>query len=181
MLDDYLPIYDFHEAHRIFTWAPPHAVMDSARRLRPPELPLLIVLMGVRGLPALLSGRPLPVRGSIVDAFRRGGFVVLEDTPNELVLGAVGRFWRASGDMARIDPERFREFAEPGWAKGALNFRVEEVEGRTVLTTETRVLCTDAGARRRFRRYWALIRPGQRRHPRGVVAGNSPARERQAA
>jgi hypothetical protein len=71
------------------------------------------------------------VRGSIVDAFRRGGFVVLEDTRNELVLGAVGRFWRASGDMARIDPERFREFAEPGWAKGALNFRVEEVEGRT--------------------------------------------------
>jgi hypothetical protein len=154
MLDDYLPIYDFHEAHRISTCAPPDAVMDSARRLRPHELPLLIVLMGVRGLPALLSGRPLPVRGSIVDAFRRGGFVVLEDTRNELVLGAVGRFWRASGDMAPIDPERFREFAEPGWAKGALNFRVEQVEGSTVLTTETRVLCTDAGARRRFRRYW---------------------------
>jgi hypothetical protein len=43
--------------------------------------------------------------------------------------------------------------------EGVLNFRVEQVEGRTVLTTETRVLCTDPGARRRFRRYWALIRP----------------------
>jgi hypothetical protein len=62
--------------------------------------------------------------------------------------------------MARIDPERFREFSEPGWAKAAFNFRVEEVEGRTVLTTVTRVFCTDEGARRRFRRYWMLIRPG---------------------
>jgi hypothetical protein len=45
-------------------------------------------------------------------------------------------------------------------AKGAVSLRVEGVAGRTVLTTETRVLCTDEGARRRFRRYWALIRPG---------------------
>lgn len=159
MLEDFLPVYDFHEVHRISTWAGPEAVMESARQLRPHELPLLVVLMGIRGLPALLSGRRLPARGSIVDAFRRGGFVVLEDTRGELVLGAVGRFWRASGDMARVDPERFREFTEPGWAKGTLNFRVEEAKGRTVLTTETRVLCTDEGARRRFRRYWALIRP----------------------
>jgi hypothetical protein len=100
------------------------------------------------------SFRRLPVRASILDAFRRGGFVVHEDTRDELVLGAVGRFWRASGGMARIDPERFREFSEPGWAKGAFNFRVEEVEGRTVLTTETRVCCTDESARRSFRRYW---------------------------
>jgi hypothetical protein len=159
MLDDFLPVYDFHEVHRISTWAAPDAVMESARRLRPHELPLLVVLMGIRGLPALLKGRRLPVRESIVDAFRRGGFTVLEDTRGELVLGAVGRFWRASGDMARVDPKRFQEFTEPGWAS-AVNLRVEEVEGRTVLTTETRVLCTDEGARRRFRRYWALIRPG---------------------
>lgn len=160
MLDDFLPVYDFHEAHRISIDAPPEAVMESARRLPPRELPLLVVLMALRGLPALLRGRRLPVRGSILEAFRRGGFVVLQDTREELVLGAVGRFWRASGAMARIDPERFREFSEPGWAKAAFSFRVDEVEGRTVLTTVTRVFCTDEGARRRFRRYWMLIRPG---------------------
>jgi hypothetical protein len=71
----------------------------------------------------------------------------------------VGRFWRASGDMARIDPERFREFAEPGWAKGALNFRVEEVEGRT-FSPPRPVCCAQTQVRRRrFRRYRALIRP----------------------
>ena len=32
--------------------------------------------------------------------------------------------------------------------------------GATRLTTETRVLCADAGSRRRFRVYWAVVRPG---------------------
>jgi hypothetical protein len=80
MLDDFLPVYDFHEVHRVSIDAPPGAVMESARRLRPHELPLLVALMALRGLPALLRGRRLPVRGSILDAFRRGGFVVLQDT-----------------------------------------------------------------------------------------------------
>jgi hypothetical protein len=117
MLDDFLPIYHFHEVHRISASAGPDAVMDSVPRLRSNEVPLLVVLMAVRGLPALLRGRRLPVRGSLVDAFRRGGFAVLEDTREELVLGAVGRFWRAPGDMTRIAPERFRDFAEPGWRR----------------------------------------------------------------
>jgi hypothetical protein len=160
MLDDFLPVYDFHEVHRTFTPAPPGAVMQSARRLLPHEVPLLVVLMAIRNLPALLRGRRPVIRGSMLDAFRRGGFVVLEDASDELVLGAVGRFWRASGGLARIEPERFREFAEPGWAKAAFNFRVDEVGGRTIVSTETRILCTDEGARRKFRRYWLLIRPG---------------------
>jgi hypothetical protein len=160
MLDDFLPLYDFHEVHRISTSAPPGTVMDSARRLLPHELPLLVALMAVRSVPALLRGGRLPARRSILDAFRGAGFVVLEDTSDEMVLGVVGRFWRPSGGITRIEPERFRNFAEPGWAKAAVNFRVEGLDGRTILTTETRVLCTDEGARRKFRRYWRLIRPG---------------------
>jgi hypothetical protein len=51
MLDDFLPVYDFHEVHRISTWAAPDAVMESARRLRPHELPLLVVLMAFEASP----------------------------------------------------------------------------------------------------------------------------------
>jgi hypothetical protein len=81
MLDDFLPVYDFHEVHRISTPAPPGAVMQSIRPLLSREVPLLVVLLAIRGLPALLRGRRLAVRGSILDAFRRCGFVVLEATP----------------------------------------------------------------------------------------------------
>ncbi|HYN50366.1 MAG TPA: hypothetical protein VES62_05525 [Thermoleophilaceae bacterium] len=157
MLDEFLPHYDFNEVHSIACSAPPAAVMKAARELTPRELPLLVALMAIRSVPALARGRRLPVRGTILDAFLRGGFVILKDEPDELVLGAVGRFWQASGGMARIEPKRFSSFAEPGWTKAAFGFRVE---GCTVLTTETRVLATDDGARRKFGHYWRLIRPG---------------------
>ena len=133
--------------------------MSSARELTPRELPLLVMLMAIRSLPALARGRRAPMRGTIVDAFRRGGFVILEDTPDELVLGAIGRFWRASGGMKHVEPDRFRGFSDPGWAKVAFAFRVEQIDARTVLETETRVVATDHAARLKFGRYWRLIRP----------------------
>ncbi len=176
MLEDFLRDHHFEELHRISCSAPPAAVMRSARELTPRELPLLVVLMAIRGLPALARGRRLRVRGTIVDAFRRGGFVVLEDTPDELVLGTVGRFWQAAGGIRRIEPDRFRGFDEPGWAKVAFSFRVEQIDGVTVLQTETRVLATDEGARRRFGRYWRLVRPGSGGDPGGLAARHSPAR-----
>lgn len=160
MLDDHLPAYDFNELHRISISATPGVVMTAARELTLRELPLLTVLMGVRSIPALGRGRRPPAGGRIIDAFARGGFVTLEDTPAELVFGAVGRFWRASGDLKPIEAARFREFDAPGWAKAAFNFRAEAANARTVLYTETRVRGTDEHARRMFRRYWLLIRPG---------------------
>lgn len=157
MLDDFLPRYDFSEVHSTTCSAPPAAVMEAARELTPRELPLLVALMAVRSLPALARGRRPAVRGTILEGFRRGGFVVLEDAPAELVLGAVGRFWQPSGGITRIEKTRFRDFAEPGFAKAVFNLRVE---GSSVLRTETRVLATDADARRKFGRYWRVIRPG---------------------
>ena len=49
----------------------------------------------------------------------------------------------------------FLTFAEPGYAKMALSYRLEN----GLLTTETRVRLTDADAHRSFRRYWLVIRP----------------------
>jgi hypothetical protein len=133
--------------------------MAAARQVTPREVPLMVALMAVRSLPALLRRRRPRSSGSILDGFRRGGFVVLEERPHELVAGGVGRFWQPSGGLRRVAPDRFRDFSEPGWAKAAFNFRVEREGAWTLLSTETRVLATDDGARRRFGRYWRLIRP----------------------
>jgi hypothetical protein len=159
-LDDFLPAYDVHEVHSIAVAAPPAAVMEATRELTPRELPLLVALMALRGLPALVRGRRLPVRGSILDAFRRSGFVALRETPEELVFGGIGRFWEPSGGLRRIEPDGFGDFDEPGYAKAAFNFAVERRGAKTVLSTETRVAGTDERARRRFGRYWRLIQPG---------------------
>jgi hypothetical protein len=160
MLDELLPHYDVNETHSISTSAAPAAVMDAIGALTPGEVPVLVVLMAIRSVPALLQRRRLPVRGPLLDGFRKGGFVQLSETPDELVLGAVGRFWQPSGGLRRIEAAEFAGFVEPGWAKAAFNLQVERVGARTVLSTETRIATTDERARRSFARYWRVIHPG---------------------
>lgn len=59
------------------------------------------------------------------------------------------------------DPSPFIQFDEPGFAKAAVNFRVTgRGDVTSLLTTETRILCTDPDSRRRFERYWFFVHPG---------------------
>jgi hypothetical protein len=161
-LDEFLPDYDVNEIHSTRIAAPPDAVMAAVRSLTAREVPVLVALMAVRTLPARLRGRRRRAReGTILEGFLRGGFVTLADRPHELVVGAVGRFWRASGDVRRVSADEFSPFREPGYAKAAFNMQAQPLaEGGTLLTTETRIQPTDDHARRRFRRYWLLVHPG---------------------
>ena len=96
-----------------------------------------------------------------LDAMLSEGFSLLEERPDEeLLLGTVGRFWRARGELCATSADRFCEPAPPGTAKAAWNFAVStRADGATELRTETRVLCADAVTRRRFGAYWMLIKP----------------------
>ena len=79
-----------------------------------------------------------------------------------MVAGTFGRFWtlREQANMqAPLGLEDFHAFERPGWAKAAMTLRIEpRDDGSSTLVTETRVLCMDERARRRFAPYWALIR-----------------------
>ncbi|HEV7517478.1 MAG TPA: hypothetical protein VGR07_14350 [Thermoanaerobaculia bacterium] len=60
-----------------------------------------------------------------------------------------------------LSPAGFAALDRPGYAKAAINFRVEDDgNGWSRLVTETRVYATDASARRRFATYWRIIVPG---------------------
>jgi hypothetical protein len=160
-LDAQLPAYDVNEVHALVVDAPPAEVLAAARELTPRDVPLLVLLSAVRSLPAILMGRRRLPRGTILDGFHRLGFVALEDGPRRLAFGGIGRFWTVEGGMRRIEPAEFEGFAEPGYAKAAFDFSTRpDGAGRTILSTETRVLATDEHARRCFRRYWRLIHPG---------------------
>lgn len=158
-LDNALPNYDVRERHSIAVKAAPATVLEEVVRMTPRDVPVMAALMALRSLPSLLLGRGALGVGlrPIVQQFERAGFVRLATAEDELVLGAVGRFWHPSGGLTRVSAEGFAAFAEPGWAKAAVNFRAARAGGRTLLTTETRVLATDDAARRSFRRYWRLI------------------------
>ena len=172
LLDAVLPHADFSERHAIAVDGPPERALAAAREVTLADMPVARLLFALRGLP----GRS----GSVYEAMRRTTFVELGEEPGrEFVLGAIGRPWRLRGGMLRdVD---FHGFAEPGYAKMAINFACD---GST-LSTETRVLLTDEASRRRFRRYWFAIRPfsglirrlwlgaAKRRAERGSAAGDA--------
>ncbi len=167
LLDDLMPTYEFNEVHRIRIHASPGAVYVALKEVTPGEMPLVRVLFGLRSLPAHLMGHQgLPTRKTepLYAQMLNGGFVSLGEVPGEeLVVGVVGQMWKLRGDTPapRITGKHaFVAFNAPGFAKGAMNFALRQVDDGAELTTETRVQTTDSGAHHGFARYWRVIRPG---------------------
>jgi hypothetical protein len=162
LIDRYLPDFDVHERHHALVDAPPDRTYEAVRRLDLSRSKTVRRLLAARGIPGTVRKRRRPGRTTLtIDDLVRGGFVVLEEEPgSEIVLGVVGRFWRAKDAIRRVGPAEFAAYAEPGMAKGAWNFRVEPIsDERSVVITETRVRCTDDEGRRKFVLYWAAIGP----------------------
>jgi hypothetical protein len=144
---DALPEYDVRARHALRVDAAPDVALAAARSVTAREAPLLRLLFRLRGLRAS-GGRPL------WEDMAGEGFTPLDDD----TLVAIGRPWTLRGGLrprSELLGGGFAGFAEPGWAKLAMDFRFEHGE----LVTETRVLLTDGVARRRFRRYWLVVRP----------------------
>ena len=90
------------------------------------------------------------------------GWGILADAPgHEIVMGAVTQPWQANVVFRGLPPDEFAAFNEPGYVKIAWTLRAEAVsDGESIARTETRVMATDADARRKFRWYWARFSPG---------------------
>lgn len=170
IIDRFLPEHEWNEVHSVEIAAPPAAVLDALRKVTADEIALLRVLFALRRLPGRLLGRAscnaggeaARDRGPVLEGILRSGFVLLDEDPErEVLVGTVGRFWQARPENAEVGgAEAFLAFEEPGWAKAAMNFSVAESGRGTRLTTETRIVATDARARRRFGAYWRVVRPG---------------------
>jgi hypothetical protein len=154
LMDEVLPQFDVRSYHARHVDAPPEWVAEAVEVFQFGRAASL--LFKLRGL-------PLP-SGSIREMLTQSGFTVLAERPGvEVVAGINGQFW-SHGDLTHTEAPRdlqsFRAFDRPGWAQGAMSLRIEPLEdGRTRLSTETRVRCVDPAARRRFTIYWMLIKP----------------------
>ena len=128
-------------------------------------MPLVRTLFALRSMPARVRrGRGLPAepRRSLAEQMVGFGFVPLAEDGHEVVLGFVGQPWRLTGgSMPRLASARaWLDFDEPGYVKAAMSFRAVADGSSTKLETETRIHATDPTSRRRFGRYWLVIRPG---------------------
>jgi hypothetical protein len=90
--------------------------------------------------------RGLPTRGdaSIFQQMLATGFAEVRESDSELVLAAAGQPWRLRGGRA-----------EGSFVRMTLRIAADGAH----LSTETTVEPSDAYARRRFLRYWRVIRP----------------------
>ncbi len=166
-LDGLLPDFDAEETHTRRVGASPSAAVAAARAATPGEMPLVPLLYALRSAPALLrrGRRREPPRAratSMWEQMLESGFVSLVDEEDEIVVGYAGRPWKLSGGVQAgvSSAEEWQRFSAPGYVKALMGFRAEPANGGALLTTETRVLATDEAARRRFRRYWRVIRLG---------------------
>ncbi len=171
LIDERLPVFDADERHSTAVAAPPARVYEAIRRADFRRCVVVRPLFFLRALPGLPSDPRATIRRFLsigrepgrltLDALARAGFFQLGERPgSEILFGTIGRFWKPSGGMRATDPAEFDAFSEPGFAKAGWNFAVSPApDGTSVLTTETRVLCTDPASRRRFRLYWLAIRP----------------------
>ena len=177
LIDAYMPEYDVSERHHTRVAASLEATYAALWTANLAHAPMARMLLALRAVPAALSEgvagvRALWERGSepiTLATFQERGFrVLVELPPTELVIGLEGRFWRPTGNLCTPPPPTFRsQPPAPGTARGVWNFHLRALaDGTTELTTETRVQCADAGARRRFLPYWYAIRPasGMIRH-----------------
>jgi hypothetical protein len=199
LLDEFLPVFDVSDgvatlvnADVATTW---QALMEVDLLEVGRHRPLIAVLGGLRALPdvvaRLMRGdgiAPEPSRLRLLDIttipLGKGGWVLLGERPgNEIALGLVGKFWRPVIEFAAVTVDRFRDFAEPGYAKTIYALSVRAVDpGRTLLSAAMRTATTDEEARRWFRRYWTFgVGSGAHIVVQGVIDAGRVAAEKAGA
>lgn len=164
-IDDFLPRYHFSEIHDIRVRASRRRTWEAVQLVTAREIRFFTTLMAIRRLPALLTGQVRSegaLRQSILEVALRSGFVLLAETPpDELVVGTIGQFWRPTGPRLPLaGPGEFLAFDTPGYARCAMDFRLEDVSGETRVTTETRIFTPEADVKRKFGAYWLFVHPG---------------------
>ena len=127
LLDEVLPEFHVRASHGTRVIASPTRVYATLWTADFDHWGLMRALVMLRGLAGLLAvpreswrrlraqGRRRQVR---LEDVLGSGFTLLREQPgDELVLGTIGRFWLARGELRPVGPESFREPSVPGTAK----------------------------------------------------------------
>lgn len=176
LIDEWLPDFDATIIEHIVIDSPPDVVYRAARDLdfMAVHSPIVDAVMYLRALPERIGRRarggpappPLPTM-RLADLFDESagpegleGWLALGEVPGqELVFGAIGKVWQPDIDWKTVPADAFRDFADPDYAKLVVGFSVRDYgKDRTLLSYEARTAGTDAAARRKFLRYWWLVR-----------------------
>jgi hypothetical protein len=161
LIDKFAPAWHFREVHRIAVLAPPEAALRAIREVTAREIRGFRLLTWLRRVGRKTSEGILapPPDQPILDVALRSGFLLLGESPREIVIGRTVVAPR--GTAPPVTPDEFRTITAPGCAKAVMNFRIDTAAlAMCVVHTETRVWATDPRTQRNFGFYWWTIRLG---------------------
>jgi hypothetical protein len=162
LLDQFMPDYDVAERHQVRVCAPADITLCAAATTDLQDSLVARALFDTRG--RLLGAKPHAAsrpKGLLADVQSLGWRVLAEIPGREIVLGALTQPWKANVVFRCPAPEAFRQACPPNHVKIVWTLRVDPIgSAACLLRTETRVVATDATARRKFRWYWAAFSAG---------------------
>jgi hypothetical protein len=163
LIEQFMPQADYRELHETIVHAPADIIFDSARRFDLQSIPLVRVIFWLRAklLGAEQPATDLFAKGLVAETKALGWGELGLDPGRQLVMGATAQPWKADVKFTAIAPDEFQAFAAPDLVKIVWTLEAEPLDPScTRFRTETRVLATDEGARRKFRRYWRIFGVG---------------------
>lgn len=168
LADRFAPRYDHMQTKHLVVDAPPEQTYAAVRALDFTDVggPVVDAAFWVRGLPERYRNRhhvtPRHRTRLTFDDMAAGSdwLILGERTGSEIVIGVAARFWTPVVEWRRVEPDEFADFAEPGYGKIVLSLSVRPYgQGRALLTSDTRVICTDRASRAKVRAYWRVAGP----------------------
>jgi hypothetical protein len=162
LLDRFMPRYEICGRHKIRVAAPPQTTFSAAAETEFESSTLVRGIFRARewilGSVPDTQARP---HGLLAQTKSMGWGVLAEVPGREVVMGSVTKPWEPNPVFHPLPPGEFASFQEPGYVKIVWTLRADPAEnGESMFRTETRAIATDPAARRKFRRYWALLSPG---------------------
>ncbi len=162
LLDRFIPAPDVRERFETTIRAPAAVVMQVAADFDMQSVRAVRAIFRLRE--ALLGARRQPPRRpqGIVEETKNLGWGVLQDKPGRaVIMGARCQPWLADVRFSALDAQEFAAYSEADQVKIAWTLEAEPIAGDvTRFAQETRAVATDAGARRKFLRYWRWARFG---------------------
>jgi hypothetical protein len=161
-LDDVLPKFNHVGSVSVNIKAAPSDIFRALHEVTLSEMPLAHLLGSIRYLPARLIGRMPSARSEATQPFFDvAARVVLADTPDEVVIGCIGKLHDPVDQrFADIpDADEFRRYDDPAYQKHAESFRIlgGTPDAGYTLLAEHRTQALGADSRRKFALYWYLL------------------------
>jgi hypothetical protein len=162
LLDRFMPVYEVAERHHVRVHAPCDVTMAAASEMDLQQSWIVRSIFKGREWIMRSESASEPQTRSFLEQVRALGWGKLAEVAGrEIVMGAVTQPWLPNVVFRSMPPEQFASFNDPDYVKIAWTLRVDPINPiESAFRTETRVQCTDATARAKFRRYWSFASPG---------------------